>query len=212
MRDGSSLGTVFVDFGISLWYRIGCSGNSKLLCTGNKDFHPWAFPIGSVIFHHYNDWGKSNTLFYVSHQENSVECGKLIFLTCSQPVPTGYISDQHQQITFPSSLTPIYPREWREKESFDKVWKSASAFLSTSGWIYQASCNLHFLLGTIREHPAQTRSIWVLVGPTAAAVPSEGPVFVVGYSHLHGQSLLPWKKVALPDHTNASLQVPWAWC
>lgn len=73
MRDGNSLGTVRVDFGISLWYRIGCSGNSKLLCTGNKDFHPWAFPIGSVIFHHYNDWGKSNTSFYVSHQEK--KCG-----------------------------------------------------------------------------------------------------------------------------------------
>lgn len=124
--------------------------------------------------------GNQILYFMLVIKRKSVECGKLIFLTCSQPVPTGYISDQHWQITFPSSLTPIYPREWREKESFDKVWKSASAFLSTSGWIYQASCNLHFLLGTIREHPTQTRSIWILVGPTAAAVPSERPVFAVG--------------------------------
>lgn len=38
--------------------------------------------------------------------------------------------------------------------SFDKIWKIPSVFLSVSGWIYQASCNLHFLLKTIIGYPA----------------------------------------------------------
>lgn len=191
---------------LSLWYRTGKSRNRKLLRTGNNDFHPWAclLDLSSFIS---TKIGRNQILcFILTTQRRRAECGKLIFLAHSQPLPPpGCISDQGRQITFPSCLTPNYPSEWRERESFDKVWKSASAFLSTSGWICQASCNSRFLLKTIREHPAQTGSIWVFVGPSAMAVHLEGPVFAVGVPSSARWIISSLEKVALPAHINASL-------
>lgn len=162
--------------------------------------------IGPVVFHQYKDWEKSNTLFYFNYPEKESGVWEInISGLLSAPPPPGCISDQGRQITFPSCLTPNYPSEWRERESFDKVWKSASAFLSTSGWICQASCNSRFLLKTIREHPAQTGSVWVFVGPSAMAVHLEGPVFAVGVPSSARWIISSLEKVALPAHINASL-------
>lgn len=161
MRDGSSLGTVLADFEISLWYKIGYSKNRKLLCTGNKDFHCWAYLLDLSSFISRKTGGNQILYFKLTTGRKRVECGKLIFPTCSQPLPTGCVSDQGRQITFPSCLTPNYPSEWRERESFDKTGESTSAFLSPPGWIYQASCKFHFLLETIREHPTWTCSLGI---------------------------------------------------
>lgn len=141
--------------------------------------------IGPVVFISRKIGGNQILYFILTTQRRRVDCGKLIFLTCSQPLRPGHIGDQGRQITFPSCLTPNYPSKWRERESFDKAWKSASAFLSTFGWIYQASCNSHFLLETIREHPTQICSVWVFLRFTAMSVHLEGPMFAVGYSPLH---------------------------
>lgn len=103
-------------------------------------------------------WGNQILCFVFNHAEK--EESRVWEMDTSallpQPLPLECASGvvRSQQITFPSYLAPNYPGEWGERESFDKVWKIASVFLSVSGWIYQTSGNLHFLLKIIIEYPA----------------------------------------------------------
>lgn len=121
--------------------------------------------IGSVIFHQQKNRGNQILCFVLTTQRRkSSECGKSIHLTYSDnPSLWSMYIIGGRQMTFPSYLAQNYPGEWRERESFDKIWKITSVFLSGSGWIYQASCNLHFLLKTISEYLAWMWSLRVFV-------------------------------------------------
>lgn len=123
--------------------------------------------IGSVIFHQQKNGGNQILRFVLTTQRRkSSERGKSIHLTYSDnPSLWSVYMVRGRQMTFPSYLAQNHPGEWRARESFDKIWKITSVFLSISGWIYQASCILHFLLKTVSEYPEWTWSLWVLEAP-----------------------------------------------
>ena len=115
-----------------------------------------------------------------------------------------------RQITFPSYLAQNYSGEWGERELFDKIWKMPSVFLNISGWIYQASCNLHFLLKTIIEHPAWAWSLWIFVRNCMRTMPFEAMFTVKGESEMF-KCFLPGKNGSLYLHRVFFCSVKWKW-
>ena len=72
-------------------------------------------------------------------------------------------------------------------------------FLTFFGWIYQASCNLHFLLKTIIEHPAWAWSLWIFVRSCIRTMPFEAMFTVTGESEMFN-CFLPGKNGSLYLH------------
>ena len=116
-----------------------------------------------------------------------------------------------RQITFPSYLAQNYSGEWGERELFDKIWKMPSVFLNISGWIYQASCNLHFLLKTIIEHPAWAWSLWVFVRSCVRTLPFKEAMFTVRGESEMFKCFLSGKNGSRYLHRVSFCSVKWKW-